>query len=163
MKKTLYDTALLALIFGLLHILSTVMFAEDVEAQQLSRGEIELLITKSALRNGVDPDLALAIVEVESKFNVNAVGSIGEIGLFQLRPEYHRVQRGRAKENIETGVRYLAHLQRLCGDYGDAFFVCFNYGPARKLKHPRLFPYYKKVKQAQYRRQAPQNVIATRD
>jgi soluble lytic murein transglycosylase-like protein len=113
---------------------------------------LESQITKSARHAGVDPTLALAIAEVESGMNPDAVGALGEIGLFQLRPEYHAVKKGDVRHNIDAATKYLAYLKRKCGGYGDAFFVCYNYGTARPLKHPRLFPYYLKVKMVQARR-----------
>jgi soluble lytic murein transglycosylase-like protein len=87
----------------------------------------------------------LAIATVESRLNPNAIGAIGEIGLFQLRPEFHSVKRGEIDHNINVATRYLAKLQKQCAHYGDAFFVCFNYGPGRRLKRPKQFPYYIKV------------------
>lgn len=115
---------------------------------QASRTQIESYIVKSSQKHHVDPRLALAIAEVESGFNPNMVGSLGEVGVFQLRPEFHSVVKGNTKQNIDVAIKYLAHLKRQCGDYGDAFFVCYNYGPSRQLKHPKLFPYYKRVQLA---------------
>ncbi len=106
---------------------------------------IEQTITRTALSEGVDPKLAVAIAKVESSLNPNAIGSLGEIGLFQLRPEYHVVKRGHIEGNVRVAVRYLAQLKRQCARYGDAYFVCFNYGPTRQLKSPHTFPYYVRV------------------
>jgi soluble lytic murein transglycosylase-like protein len=134
-----------ALILFLAFVIGMLVTTE-VNAQ--TKPEIERIIVQAANAHGVSPQLALAIADVESQMNPNMVGSLGEIGLFQLRPEYHRVVRGDVQANVNTAMRYLAQLQRDCGQYGDAFFVCYNYGPSRPLKYPRLFPYYKKVKQA---------------
>jgi soluble lytic murein transglycosylase len=38
-------------------------------------------------RNGMDPVFLLAVIKTESKFNQNAIGSVGEVGLMQIRPE----------------------------------------------------------------------------
>ncbi len=113
---------------------------------------VEQQIVQAARHAGVSPSLALAIADVESGGNPNAVGSLGELGVFQLRPEFHSVTKGDTRGNIELGVRYLAALKRQCASYGDAYFVCFNYGTARRLVYPRLFPYYQKVKLALQRR-----------
>jgi hypothetical protein len=94
---------------------------------------VESVIVKAAEREGLNPALVLAIA------------SLGEVGLFQLRPEYHDVRQGNVRHNIEVAVRYLAVLKKQCAHYGDAFFVCYNYGPARPLKYPAKFPYYRKV------------------
>lgn len=143
--RDLYDAVYLSIIFAALFILTS-FFMDDAKAKGLSRPQIEREIVAAALKHGVNPDLALAIAEVESGLNPRAIGGLGEIGIFQLRPEYHDVRHGNARHNIDVAIRYLAKLKRLCGSYGDAYFVCFNYGPARKLKAPKQFPYYGKVK-----------------
>lgn len=151
MRDDIIDVIYLSIIAGILFILSSVVFETGAHAQ--TRLEIERYIVQEAKRNGIDPSLALAIAEVESRFNPHAVGSIGEIGLFQLRPEFHPVVPGRVRHNIRVATQYLAQLKRQCAHYGEAYFVCFNYGPSRKLKYPQLFPYYSKVKAAQVKRQ----------
>jgi len=105
------------------------------------------IIRSEALANNIDPDLALSIAEVESKFNANAVGKLGEIGLFQLRPNFHSVTKGNEAANIRVGIRYLASVRKSCTRrYGDAWFVCFNTGSSRpSLKAPKAFEYYKRV------------------
>lgn len=117
------------------------IYANDSRADQ---AEIKRTIVQVAKQEGIEPELALAIAQVESQFNAEMVGGLGEIGVFQLRPEFHRVSRD-SRTNIVTGIRYLRTLKRQCKSYGDAYFVCFNYGQAKRLKYPRLFPYYKKV------------------
>lgn len=127
-------------------------FAVSFDANAQTKTEIERIIVQSANAHGINPKLALAIAEVESRMNPNAIGKIGEIGLFQLRPEFHQVEGGNVRLQANAAMRYLAHLKRECSQYGDAYFVCFNYGPTRPLKHPRLFPYYKKVSLVMARR-----------
>jgi soluble lytic murein transglycosylase-like protein len=155
------NNAYMVLVYALLVLAWLLMLVDQARAQDLSPVERE--IVQSARKNGIDPTLALAIAEVESAMNPDAVGSLGEIGLFQLRPEFHPVVKGATRYNIDVATKYLAQLQRRCGHYGDAFFVCFNYGSARRLKYPRLFPYYLKVKAVQARRQSDSHVIARTD
>lgn len=50
--------------------------------------EITSLIIAISINMGFDPILALAVAKVESNYNPAQVGKIGEIGLFQLRPEF---------------------------------------------------------------------------
>lgn len=121
-------------------------FALGSIAEAQTRNEIEAAILEAAERHEIEPDLALAIAEVESSFNPNAVGGLGEIGIFQLRPEYHRVIPGDIRGNAEVAMQYLAQLKTQCSHYGEAFYICWNLGPNyRRLKHPTLFPYFKKV------------------
>ena len=44
------------------------------------------LVYKEALRKGLDPALAKCVVQHESKWDEKAVGSHGEIGLWQILP-----------------------------------------------------------------------------
>lgn len=46
------------------------------------------LITSYSMLYNVDPKVTIAIVQQESSMNSMAVGSLGEIGLMQLRPEF---------------------------------------------------------------------------
>lgn len=111
--------------------------------------ELAEQIASEALEQGVDPKLAVAIATVESSLNPNAVGVLGEQGLFQLRPEYHQgVVDADPSTNIRRGVRYLRFVIRTCASrYKDAAFICFNTGPyrTRLIRVPKQFPYYRKV------------------
>jgi soluble lytic murein transglycosylase-like protein len=140
-------------------ILLALIYVNDSKADETQT--IQDTIVKVAMEEGIDPALALAIAETESNFNPKMIGSLGEIGVYQLRPEFHRVSRSNVSANIKTGIKYLVRLKRECNSYGDAFFVCFNYGQAKKLKYPKLFPYYKKVMIAKQRRES--NLIAEKD
>lgn len=116
------------------------------QASAFTKTDIESLIRISALRYGVEPDVAIAVAQVESGLNDKAVGSLGELGVFQLRPEYHNVLPGATAYNIDLGVRYLAYVRAQCEpDYGPAWMNCFNHGPYKRVHYPTLFPYYRKV------------------
>lgn len=148
MKDQITDSMYLMFVYALLFIVWFFLLSDKVSAES-----IDSQIKTIAIEHGVNPDLAVAIAEVESELNERAVGALGEIGLFQLRPEYHRVVKGNTRQNIEAAMAYLADLQRTCSSYGDAYFVCFNYGTARRLRYPKLYPYYLKVMAARTRRQ----------
>jgi hypothetical protein len=149
MRHETANALYLVLVYLALFLISIIVL-EPVHAE--TRDEIEQAITISAVEHGVDPRLAVAIAEVESRLQADAVGTLGELGLFQLRPEFHDVKPGATRENIDVATAYLAQLKRQCRAYGDAYFVCFNYGPARKLKWPHKADYYLKVKAVQRRR-----------
>jgi len=111
---------------------------KKVEANETIKQQIRV----SAKKYGIDPQLALAIAAVESSFNPNARGKLGEIGLFQTMP-------GTCKQpGTDCALRLLKTYKTACKDLGDAWFICYNNGPHRRPKHPKLFPYYKKVKLA---------------
>lgn len=103
----------------------------------------------------IDPKLVAAVIAVESNFNSKALGtSHGEIGLMQLRPEFHLVsvkdQKKRKQAlfnmdiNIETGVRYIAKLKRefSAHSHGIDFIEHYNIGPNRV---PSSYNYTKKI------------------
>jgi soluble lytic murein transglycosylase-like protein len=104
--------------------------------------EIERTIRTIAKEEGINPDLAIAIAKVESGLNPKKIGKVGEIGLFQLRPEFHKI--GTQKQNIRTAMRYLKYLKGYCGPtYKEAYFICYNVGPSyKRILFPKRFKYY---------------------
>jgi hypothetical protein len=78
-------------------------------------------ITEVAAANGVPPALVDAVVRIESRYDPAAVGSIGEIGLMQVRPktaallgfEGSSAELAEPTTNLRYGVGYLARAWRL--------------------------------------------------
>ena len=110
------------------------------------------LIMRYASVYHIQPELALAVVQYESNFNVAAKGQAGEVGLFQLLPstfpEYTEYQLFDPETNIKLGMKYLLDMKENCvykRNY--TYTICFNLGPekAKKVHHPEQFPYYKKI------------------
>lgn len=103
---------------------------------------------------GVDPKVAVSVAIVESSMNPNAIGSAGEVGLFQIMPDIAK-RKGFTKKqlldpviNTYVGLEMLQEAQNKCVHKGyTRFLVCYNYGAknAKKVKHPDAFPYVKKV------------------
>lgn len=119
-----------------------------VSAADAQTAEQRSAINKYADQYGLDPRLLIAIAGVESGYNNNAVGALGEQGLFQLRPEFHKNADLRSLDgNVRTAARYLAHLRAVCGPTrGVAYFTCFNTGPNKRLKgDPKRSSYYQRV------------------
>jgi len=87
------------------------------------RLELLTLVYSEARRHGIDPELALAVIEVESGFQRFAISSAGAQGLMQVMPFWKHAL-GRPGDNLtvmRTNVRYgmaiLAHyLERESGD-----------------------------------------------
>jgi soluble lytic murein transglycosylase-like protein len=87
MKRTLLITLILTLFFP------TFVASEPCHSPPLSsfnqvggQGYIEGMIAAEAQVYGLDPAIFRGLVEVESSFNPNHVGAVGERGLGQLRP-----------------------------------------------------------------------------
>jgi hypothetical protein len=78
-------------------------------------------IAQEAAANGVPPALVDAVVRIESRYDPAAVGSVGEIGLMQVRPKTAELLgfRGTSADlaqpqtNLRYGVGYLAKAWRL--------------------------------------------------
>lgn len=82
-------------------------------------------IVESAIEEGVDPDLAFRLVNVESRFQPRARGPMGALGLTQLMPSTARtLDRSLRTEadileprnNLRLGFRY---LRSMIDRYGD--------------------------------------------
>ncbi|MFC7053661.1 lytic transglycosylase domain-containing protein [Hansschlegelia quercus] len=86
-------------------------------------GSIQAMVTAEARRAGVSPALAHAVVKVESRYQPNATGRGGYVGLMQLS---YRTAQGmgfkgsrqalyQPSNNLTYGMRYLAQAVRLAG------------------------------------------------
>lgn len=94
-------------------------------------------------RQGLEPDMVLALMHVESFFDRFAISHVGAQGLMQIMP-FWRKELGRDQDNltdIETNIRYgttiLAHyIERSDGDLVEALGR-YN-GSKGRLKYPEL-------------------------
>ena len=68
----------------------------------------------------VDPLLVAVCVSMESSWRVNAIGTIGEIGLMQIHPGNKKalkdIDMSTGDGQIQAGVRWLAECIDHCGD-----------------------------------------------
>jgi hypothetical protein len=101
-------------------------------------------IIKTAIKYNEDPTLMLAIAHTESNLNPKAVGSVGELGLFQMRPKYFNIKH---TDTVETqtikAIYLLKELKKACGT---KFLQCYNMGPAKtKKKMFKTTSYERKV------------------
>jgi soluble lytic murein transglycosylase len=127
----------------------------------MSQVLIQLIATYSMLY-GIDPEMALAVATHESKLNSQAVGTYGELGLMQLRPEYYAAScKNRQDEsapcgkelfnpetNLQIGIKALADMKKRCGHKkNNTWLVCYNAGVkgGSRLQNPKEFAYYKHV------------------
>jgi hypothetical protein len=116
-----------------------------LEAAVENRSEIEQLVHQFAPQYAVDPQLALAVVSVESAFNPIAVSPKNARGLMQLIPE--TAERFGVKrvlnptENIKGGLAYLRWL--LAFFQGDVPLVvaAYNAGERAVEKYRGIPPY----------------------
>lgn len=111
------------------------------------------LIIAASLEHNIDPKLVLAIAQVESSMNPNAVSSKGAVGIMQLRPiAFPHIDPKRLKSlkvNIYTGVKHLVYMRDNCPfKYNYSWVVCYNRGVTgtiRDVQNPFRENYYHKV------------------
>nr|WP_202130765.1 transglycosylase SLT domain-containing protein [Methylobacterium sp. 2A] len=111
------------------------------------------LLLREATARGVPPALAEAVAFVESGYDAGAVGTVGELGLMQVRPATAAMlgHRGPAAElldpatNIRFGVAYLARAWNLAG--GDVCRALAKYraGHGEERMTPRSVDYCRRA------------------
>lgn len=116
-------------------------------------GPYAALITRYAKKYGVSPELADAVVKIESNYNPKARGSAGEIGLMQIKPATARMMGydGPAKglydpeTNIRYGMKYLAAAQELGDGTTCGTILKYNAGHGAERMNPVSKQYCGKV------------------
>lgn len=97
------------------------------------RARYRILIQTEAARTNLPPEVAEAVMAVESGYNPAAIGGVGEIGLMQILPSTARMlgfvgtnaDLAAPETNIRYGVTYLAQAWRLAG--GDLCTAVMKY------------------------------------
>ena len=117
--------------------------------------EIARTILLECERTGVDPNVVLALIAVESSGNPAAVSHVDARGLMQLRPATAQAEAERLGLlwkgsgslfdpvlNVRLGISYLSRLVERFGDLETAL-VAYNWGPtriARSVRKGRSLP-----------------------
>ena len=117
---------------------------DEVEAARDPQ-ELRALAAETARRHGLDPDLVLAVVAVESAFRPDAVSHKGAQGLMQLMPRT-AVSLGvrdslDPRENLDGGVRHLGALLSQYGGDLKKTLAAYNAGAGAVARHRGLPPY----------------------
>lgn len=124
----------------------------------LSRPETDALagrIVAEARRQGLDPDVVMAVMHVESRFNNFAVSPVGALGLMQILPstgEELAANEGVVwlgpqtlfdpHVNVQLGIAYLRELSNRYGKLSTAL-AAYNWGPGhidRRIRRGRALP-----------------------
>ncbi len=136
---------------------------------QEERLELLQLVNREAARHSLDPDLVLAVMQIESAFDRYAISRVGAQGLMQVMP-FWRLEIGRPQDNlthVETNIRYgtviLAHYIDVAkGDLVDAL-ARYN-GSRGRLKYPeKVIGAWRKTWRNKTRAELPQLQASCRD
>jgi soluble lytic murein transglycosylase-like protein len=118
---------------------------EQESPDNYPKGPIQMLVHKLAPRYNVDPKLALAIISVESGFNIRALSPKNAQGLMQLIPqtaERFRVKNAfDAEENIKGGLAYLQWLLAFFRGDVTSVVAAYNAGEGAVEKYRGIPPY----------------------
>lgn len=124
--------------------------ATDVPFMQ----RVQEALAKESRDAGVPERLSEIVVRIESGFDPNAIGTVGEIGLMQVRPGtaamlgFHGnlFELARPETNVHYGVAYLASAWRLTG--GDLCRTLMKYraGLGEEVFTPKSIDYCNRAK-----------------
>src|SRR5262249_55583970 len=67
--------------------MAALLASHDVHRLPSNFGQIVGAVNEASRRNGLSPELILAVIEAESEFQRDAVSDRGAVGLMQLMPE----------------------------------------------------------------------------
>ena len=114
------------------------------------RRQLDPLIEATAAEFGLDADLLRAVVQIESRFNPNAISPRGAIGLMQVMPSTAAsLGLARPKEalldpraNLRTGARYLQRLSLQFAGAIELVLAAYNAGENSVLRNGWTLPPY---------------------
>jgi hypothetical protein len=107
--------------------------------------DLRTLAVDVARRHGLDPDLVVAVVGVESGFRADAVSPKGAQGLMQLMPTTASALGVEdaldPAQNLDGGVRHLGSLLTLYGGDIVRALAAYNAGEGAVARHGGIPPY----------------------
>jgi soluble lytic murein transglycosylase-like protein len=117
--------------------------------------QVAATIVREAKVHGIDPNLVMAVIHIESRGNAFALSPVGAMGLMQIMPPTGEELAERLDIpwrgsqtlfdpllNIRMGVAYLKQLERRYGSMPTAL-AAYNWGPGRidsRLRHGVALP-----------------------
>lgn len=106
------------------------------------RQDVLSIVWTEATREGIDPEFALAVIEVESSFDRYAISSAGAQGMMQVMP-FWKAELGRPEDNLTNPVTNVRYGMTILGHYlaresGDPVRALTRYhGDTSDLSYPR--------------------------
>lgn len=98
--------------------------------------EVQDCIIKECGKYNIPPEIVIAMIERESRFNPNSIGDNGNsFGLMQIQPRWHSGRMERLGctdllnpiQNVTVGIDYLAEMKNRYGDIAKAL-TAYNTG-----------------------------------
>ena len=98
---------------------------------------LALLVVQAADRHGIEHRVAFGMIWTESRFKVDALGKVGDVGLVQVLPSTARKVCGIRSvrklydpaANLDCGFGYYAQMLERYGDVHWLALVAYNRGP----------------------------------
>lgn len=116
----------------------------NLDAEKLAQA-----IINASRKYNYDPIFLLAIIKTESRFNPNAVGTSGEIGLMQIKPStaewiakkkkfpwVNKAELYNPEYNIHLGALYFKYLKKSLNSKASDYIAAYNMGPANLRRLP---------------------------
>lgn len=117
---------------------------KNLDADRLARA-----IINASTKYNYDPIFLLAIIKTESRFNPNAIGTAGEIGLMQIKPStaewiakkkkfpwVNKEELFNPEYNIHLGALYFKYLKKSMNSKASDYIAAYNMGPANLRRLP---------------------------
>jgi len=121
--------------------LSTILAVRMPDLPEDDRLRLATAIAEEAAAARLDPLFVLAVIEVESGFDAEAVSNRGAQGLMQLKPSTLRGEAERSRLtlddpgdpviNVRAGIRYYRRLLDAFRQNHDLALMAYNAGPQR--------------------------------
>jgi soluble lytic murein transglycosylase-like protein len=105
---------------------------QPVQSTHADASQFEPMIVEASETFHLQPELLRAVIDVESRYNPNAVSEKGALGLMQLMPDTaRRFSDGdmfNPRDNVLAGARYLRFLLDLFKDDMELALAAYNAG-----------------------------------
>lgn len=123
--------------------LKSVAPKDPLVQDEFMRKRLLTTIQYESIRAGLDPQLVLSLITVESRFNKYAISSAGARGIMQVMPFWQRQIGAQDQDllNVQTNIRFgctiLRHYLQL--EHGDMFMALGRYNGSRgQATYPNL-------------------------